>query len=279
MPLQKVAEAALENTQEQRHYTVLQGDHFWIADSQLAQWDIGAADGQLAPKHIVDQGAVFLQPPIVLGKNLFIARRFPQRPGVLVSAMDALPLDMIWETSVATPLAGQPRLDGASGKITAITAAGAIFQTDPGDVRGDKIIDRPLLAVPVAKLQRSLNNVIAMDAGVFAIASGAGSNQIVLFDPQEKPLRLRTILVPGELACEPILLGRGLLAPCSSGQVFLLDPHSMGAMAEPFEPELKTDTAWKWRLPAAAGQKEAVISDGDRRLYRLEIAGDRTSRD
>jgi outer membrane protein assembly factor BamB len=268
-----VAETARGGIENLRHYVVLQGDHFWIADIELAEYEIRAAEGRLVPTMIAQQGSLFLQPPILLGRTVLDVRRTANLPGVLVSALDVDAQELAWQTRVAVPLPSEPLPTVAEGKITALTAMGAMFRLDAAGLRGETIADQPALVIPAGKLLRPIRSVIPLSGGMFAMTSGAESSEIILFDPQEQPPRFRSLMVPsGTMACAPIALSGGLLAPCSNGQVYLLDPQSMGNMAEPFEPELKTALAWTWRVPAAVGEKDAVLSDGDKRLYRLEIS-------
>ena len=268
-PLVQVAEHTLTIPENENRFAVLDGDCCWIADVQLAEYEIHQTNGRLTPKLITGQDSIFPQPPLLVGKTVFYVRRGESLPGTLVAALDAANQSDLWQTSLATPLAAEP-LPAPGGKLTAVTAVGAMFQISPPQPHSDAIADQPLLTIPPARLVRPISNVIAMSGGMFAMTSGTVSNQIVLFDPKQ-PERYRWLLVPNMMACLPIPMAGGLLAPCKNGRIFLLAPQSTGNLAEPFEPELKADLVWNWRRPAAVAAQEAVISDGDRRLYRLGI--------
>jgi outer membrane protein assembly factor BamB len=271
-PLVQVAQHTLTGPENENRFAVLDGDSCWIADVQLAEYEIRPAEGRLAPRLITGQDSIFPQPPLLAGKTVFYVRRGESLPGTLVSALDTATQNDLWQTSLATPLAAEPLPEAAGGKLTAVTAVGAMFEIASPQPRSDTFADQPLLTIPPARLLRPIGHVIAMSGGMFAMTSGTGSNQLVLFDPQQRQ-RYRWLLVPPPniMTCLPIPMAGGLLAPCKSGQIFLLDPQSTGSLAEPFEPELKAGLAWNWRRPAALGAREAVISDGDRRLYRLGI--------
>ena len=77
--------------------------------------------------------------------------------------------------------------------------------------------------------------------------------------------------MPAPLACPPIALADGLLAPLSAGQIYLLDPLSGNSLCTPFQPRLQPGTLPCWQGPVAVGEKEVVISDGRKRLYRLQL--------
>ena len=167
-------------------------------------------------------------------------------------------------------------LPGPDGKLTVVTASAAMFRIDVRGLAGDSIVDRPLLRVIRGELSRPVAGVVPMPGRLFAMIPGGEPNQIVLFDPKEEQRRFRWLLVPDSvMACPPIAFAGGLLAPCENGQVLLLDPQSTENLAEPFEPELKIASPWTWRQPVAVDAKEAVLSDGDKRLYRLGVDSSR----
>ena len=254
---------------------MLQDDRFWVADTQLAYYEILQAEERPAAKRIVQQGSVFGQPPVLLGKTL-IGVRTTDLPGTLISAIEDARRDPTWQTEVAAPLPADALLPGPDGKLTVVTASAAMFRIDVRGLAGDSIVDRPLLRVIRGELSRPVAGVVPMPGRLFAMIPGGEPNQIVLFDPKEEQRRFRWLLVPDSvMACPPIAFAGGLLAPLQNGQVLLLDPQSTENLAEPFEPELKIASPWTWRQPVAVDAKEAVLSDGDKRLYRLGVDSSR----
>ncbi len=270
-PLRKIAESPLTEAESPRRYALLRGDRFWVADTKLVRYRLRGAEGRLSLGLIAESRSTFLQPPVLLGTTLISVRR-GDLPGVLISALEEDRHDPTWQVRVGAPWPAEPLLAGAAGRLTAVTALGAVFDLDVRGLEGPSVADQPLLALARGELLRPIGSVVAMGGGMFAMVPGGESNQIVLFDPRE-PRRFRWFLLPESvLACPPIALAGGLLAPCASGRIFLLDPHSTHDLAEPFAPELAGSAPWRWQRPAAVSRDEAVISDGDRRLYRLRVA-------
>ena len=147
----QVAEHTLTGPENENRFAVLDGDCCWIADVQLAEYEIHAAEGRLTPKLITGQDSVFPQPPLVTGKTVFSVRRGETLPGTLVSALDAATQNDLWQTSLATPLAAGP-LPEADGKLTAVTAVGAMFQITPPQPHSDAIADQPVLTIPLGQI-------------------------------------------------------------------------------------------------------------------------------
>ena len=55
--------------------------------------------------------------------------------------------------------------------------------------------------------------------------------------------------------------------------MFLLDPLSGKNLGGPFQPRLRPGALPAWSQPVAVSDKETVISDGRKKLYRLYLAG------
>ena len=208
---------------------------------------------------------------MLLGKTL-VGVRTTDLPGTLISAIEDARRDPTWQTEVAAPLPADPLLPGPEGKLTVVTAGAAMFRIDVRGLANESIVDRPLLAVIRGELARPVASVVPMPGRMFAMIPEGEPDQIVLFDPKEEQRRFRWLLVPDSvMACPPIAWAGGLLAPCKNGRVLLFDPQSTESLAEPFEPELEGLSSWTWRQPVAVDSKEAVLSDGDKRLYRLAV--------
>ncbi len=257
-----------------QRYAAAEGKRLWVADSQLARYEINAAAGQIESRAITDRGSRFVQPPMLLGDVLFHIRKRGTSPGLMVSAVSANDQEPIWQTWVAAPLASEPLVDAASGKFTAITASGGMFRLALDDLREGKPVPKPLLAIEPGKLAKPIAAATQLDGGMFAMTAGAGTKPIVVYDPKEDDKRFRFLLSPGEMASAPCAFGGGVLVPCINGQVHLLDPRTFGELAKPFERPVKGVEFWEWRSPVVAGEKRAVLCDGDKRLFVISIEGD-----
>ena len=277
-PLNKVAEHPAQKRKDLVRFPLLESSQFWVAGNQLSKYDIVAARGRLMSKAILnpDEGAVFVQPLVAAGHTLFHARYEVGLPGVLVSAVEMDGGKRLWQTHLASPLAVGPTVDPQSGAVTAVTAAGALFRVDAQAIKPieeQSVVNRPLAAVDTSKLRRPLGAVVRLPDGLVAMAAAQGAEQVFVFDPgqAEKEKRVLSLALPGPLSCAPVGFAGGLLAPCTSGQVFVLDPRTGGKQIEPFQPPLGPGVQLHWRDPALVGDKGFVIADGDRKLYHVGI--------
>jgi hypothetical protein len=127
-----------------------------------------------------------------------------------------------------------------------------------------------------ARLTKPLTSVLDLPGELYALTSGADTKEIAIYDPQEQDKHFRWLLCPRELAAAPGAFASGLLSPCVDGKVFLLDPLGRQDMlAKPYAPSVTGVNTWDWRTPQAAGDKLAILCDGDRRMIAVQVsAGD-----
>ncbi len=270
-PLIKAAEITAAGEEGLVHFALFERSRFWIADNQLARYDVQASRGRLIPKWIVDEGCGFLVPPETIGQAVVGVRHKPGVPGVLVAAVDAEEGKRLWQTHLAAHLAAEPVVDTQAGSLTAVTSSGGMYRLDVSSVQGQTVVDQPVLAVKMAELGRPLADVIQLGAGRLALSTASGSKQIIVFDPQQTQKRFQRCALPYPLACLPVAFGDGLLAPCQIGQVFLVDPLSAANLIEPFQPRLEAGEKLNWHRPAVAADDTIILADGNKRLYRLGI--------
>jgi outer membrane protein assembly factor BamB/tetratricopeptide (TPR) repeat protein len=270
-PLERVARSELSGREEATRYLLARDNRWWVADTQLARYEIEAEGGRLVPRQISDRLSKFIQPPVLLGAVMYHFCRRPGMPGVMVSAVDPQTDEPVWQTWLAAPLAGEPLTDAPSGSLTAVTASGGVFRFPPASFQGNAPADQPVLAVEADKLLQSVREATPLGGGRFALTMGSGSRPIVLYDPAEHDKRFRWLVAPEPMASAPLALASGLLVPSSTGNVFLLDLQSTENPAKPFRPLLASVTAWKWSPPQAVGRQAALLCDGDRRLYLVRL--------
>jgi outer membrane protein assembly factor BamB len=274
-PLRDIANTDVKSADNLVRFAVMQNGQFWIADNRLTKYDVQAARGRLMAKWIADEDSAYLQPPVALGQAVVSVRRTQGMPGAVVSAVDMQdPEKKYWETRLASPLASPP-LVLPDGRIVAVTANGGVFRIDAGRFTPAAIVDEPIAAADAFRLRQPVVAVVGLVGGLLAISSGAGSDQVGVLDPKDASPPIYWLRLPDKLACAPAAFGRGLLAPCKAGPVYLLDPDPQKtgqSLAEPFQPQLEVATELDWMTPVVVGEKEAILVDAKtRKAYRLGV--------
>jgi outer membrane protein assembly factor BamB len=270
-PLESVARSELSGREEASRYLLSRDDRWWVADTQLARYEIEAESGRLVPRQISDRLSKFTQPPLLRGSVMYHVCRLPDKPGATVSAVDLQANEPAWQTWLAAPLVGEPLTGAPSGSLTAVTASGGVFRFSPAAFHGDAPADQPVLAIEAGKLIRSVRDCTPLGGGRFALTMGPGSNPIVLYDPEDHDKQFRLLVAPESISSPPLALAGGILVTSATGNVFLLDLQRTENPVKPFHPSLASVTAWNWSPPQAVGPQAALLCDGDRRLYLVRL--------
>jgi outer membrane protein assembly factor BamB len=269
-PLTQVASRPSLDDRPLVRFSLARGAEFWIADNQLAKFDIQAAQGRLSPKWEQNRGDIFIQPLETFGEHLIHARRKDGIPGVAVAAAKMSDGKIVWETHLGAPLAGEPATSGKDHAIVAMTQVSSWYRLSDAELTTKIVENNP-------KLQESPSDEIGADprsamtsVGVSVFSMGDGVKQLISVDSTAKTPKLKALPLPGPLSMGPIALGEHLLVGTRSGQVLLLEAAGGQPAIEPFQPPLESGQQINWRLPAILADGSIAIADDAQRLFHLK---------
>jgi len=267
--------ATRDATDEQplvRHVAIADG-HLWIADRQLTKHAV-LPTGNRLPVVSTDndyRGATFDHPLQTIGQTIFHAYRPKGRTGIVVGGMDSRDGRVLWETSLAIPLAGAPVVDEASQSITAVTTNGNAFRLDAAAIRA-KVSSQPLVATGAPAQPPILLESTDLGTGRAAF-SAPGVDRVLVVQASPNGPAPNWVSLPAPLACPVSRFGEGMIAPLAMGQVHYLHPTKGGQLAVPFQPLLAPGTAMRYTAPGVDGNalRQFVISDGQAHVYLVKL--------
>ena len=274
LPFREAASARLEGPQGTARFPLLQAAACLVGDTHLARFEIQAGDNRLSPLWRDDSAGGVCQSLDTIKGTVFCVRRMQNLRGVAVSAVSASKGMPYWQTTLATPLVGEPAVSADGRTVTAATAIGDVFALPASGIADQAIVDEPAAALPAGAdgpvLRRPVTDLVDC-GGKLVLSGGSGANQIFVVDSDAHQRSPAAWDLPAALACRPIAFAGGLLAPLSAGQIYLLEPLSGKALCAPFQPRLQPGALPSWREPVAVGDKQVVICDGRSQLYRLQL--------
>jgi outer membrane protein assembly factor BamB len=271
-PLTQVASRPSLDDRPLVRFSLARGAEFWIADNQLAKFDIQAAQGRLSPKWQQNRGDIFVQPLETFGEHLIHARRKEGLPGVAVAAARMSDGKIAWEVHLGAPLAGQPLLSGKESAVVAMNQVGGWYRLPDGELETKAIENDPKLQAAPKEAVGSDPQSAMTSLGISAFGLGSGAGQLISVDTTSKSPNLQTLPLPGALSMGPVAVAEHLLVGTRSGQVLLLEASSGQPAIEPFQPPLESDMQITWRLPAILPDGGIVVADDLHRLFRLKRA-------
>lgn len=246
----------------------------WLADRRLAKYELQAARGELVRKSIIEEGHTFVAPLERLGDAVVHTRRRRNSTGVSIAASQIDTDQPLWQTDLATPLAGPVQIDAAKNRLVAISAHAEFHYIDQAAIQAG-LSGKPATVIGANTPGLTFTRLVELGADRLALTSDVDNEKAVVFDPAaEFPTRLVKLVFPANSAVgEPILFRGGLLRPSSQGRVHLLDLKSGGDQVHPFQPRLSPGEAMRFSRPAAIGpdKNEFVVADSRKRLYRVGI--------
>ncbi len=263
-----------ESRAELVRYASLSSGRLWIADSQLTQYAVRSSESRLTPSWVANERSVSLQTPMVAGEAVVQVRQRQSMPGVVVSAHSMRSDgDVLWETTLASPAAGTPIVDGVTRTLIATTAVGGVFQIQPPDPGTVSLRDDPNGAIPSGELTAPVEQVLYFSDGTLALIPGKNPVNLRVFEPggSAGATRLRSLVLPSPLSGDAIVFADALLAPTEAGQVHWLKARGGEKVADPFQPPLEAGRKYRWCRPAAVGDDQFVIADDQGGLYRVAV--------
>jgi len=269
-PLEQVAQLQTSDEPNLIRFPLLARDQFFVADRTLTKYELQASLGSFRTVWTTAIGSTFLQPLTSLGQTVFAVRRCANLPGVQVAAV---PMDKpapFWQTNLAVPLVGEPVVS-PTGNVEVVTALGSLVQVPAAKLATQTTIDQPVVALRAEDLRQAVEDVLRMPNGTIVLSTGAGSDQLAVFDPRRSPKQFRPIVLADPLGANPAPMANGLLVPSQLGQVYLIDPGTGGRLAEPFQTKLVAGAKVAWRRPVPIDSDSVILSDGETKIYRLAI--------
>jgi len=270
-PLEQVAQLQTSDEPNLIRFPLLIRDEFWVADNTLTKYELQSSLGNIRSAWTGFSGSAFLQPLGSLGRTIFFVRRRMNLPGVQVAAIGMNRPIPFWETTLAAPSVGQPWVTPSGRAVHVVTALGSLLEVPADELKGQRTLDRAVVALQTGDLRQAVSDVVRMPGGSIVLSMGAGSDRLAVFDPRRAPRQFRSVRLNDPLSTTPVPMEKGLLVPCRLGQVYLLDPNTGRDVVKPFQAKLAAGQKVAWRRPVPIDQNSVVLADGSHSVYRLTI--------
>ncbi len=247
-----VQERVASREQHLLSYLVSEGTRLWVGDDRLARYDVQTAQNRLNRLWAETPGNFFVAPFYRYTNKLLQARSPATAPGVTISAIDEddTKRKPFWSAEVVVPLA---QLMVSGGKILALSSRGAVYEINGEAVRAG-------FAKPIQPGGAPFYRYVArMPDGKAVLCSK--DKDILVFDPSTGQRNALKLPYPGQVACPPEALDRGLLVALTSGEVVVIDLQSGAPSVLPFQPQVGAGEKVTWRKPAVIDAAQGTFLD------------------
>lgn len=252
-----------------RYLAASKGGSVWIADLGLTRSVASLADSRLVVQRL-DQTYTndeFAGQIEARGNCLLHSRRQSRKPYITLAATNLDSGATIWETHVAlSPVTAPIVSNSLKGLVIADQIGGLFLVNRDAIIQG--VVSKP---ISQSRITSTLDNSLMLNNESILLTSKGRKRAVPInLSTTRQP---RAFNLPGEISCEPEVMGEGWLAPLSIGQVLLLDAAGQ-PIATPFQPKLAPGQRIDWQRPGVGtigGELHAVVPNSAGKLYCLRL--------
>ncbi len=269
-PLSVAVEVGAREGDPLLRYPLVRSGKLWLADAQLAHYQIQSARQRLVAEDVVHQGDIFVQPLVGIGDAVFHVRRLAGTGRVVAALESGDGTQTLWQTELAAPVAMAPLVEG--NRLVAMAGAGAVHvvaQADLGQSGGDAL----LVSAPTATLTPPgsvhAQTPVAIDETLIVGVDDTSGRAVILEGLNSAP-NARWFTLPARSGGALAALG-GLVVPSQLGQVFVVDVTTGTELAAPFQPPLAPGSSLRWQIASPSTSNQLLASDTQNAIYTLEV--------
>jgi outer membrane protein assembly factor BamB len=190
--------------------------------------------------------------------------RYPDRPGIFITAVDVESGRVFWETQVADPPLTEARLSDDAQSIEAIGQSGVIYRFDVASnaislsgIRPDRVLRFPGLTD--GRIPRGC--VLPSNQWIMGVP---GNRELFVLQPHQDRTQVTTLPLPRQMSSLPVPFKNGVLIGLEDGSLALLDATTQQPIGQPFQCDVAPGERITWSdlLPIDADTVVAANSAG-----------------
>jgi len=242
----------------------------WISSGRTARHDLDAERGKmLTPWTFVAAGPALA--PIQTAAGLAVLTH--QAPGgraVNLWGLNAGNGKVVWRTILGAPWVSPPTPAASDGSLVTIGRDGAPLALSPGLLAEGGFVEATLpepggTDIPATDLPR------LEIKGLTVILPSSHADSILV---REGDGNARRVELPAPLAARPLVVDDALLIPATDGRMYLIDPSTGGATADPYVPPFDRAKPTVWLSPLRIDDGAIAAPDASGRIRRLAVRSD-----
>lgn len=248
-------------------YAAIDGARLLIADTRLAEFDVLTTRQELDRKLSSFDRDVFLGPLQLIDRNLIHVRKRFGSQSVTVTGAN-LAGKGTWQLELAAPIAAA-FANPEQREFAALTSDGNLFEVNAEQLR-QGVRDKPSARASGASA-KTYRPCGALPAGGHLFLENAGSDWLIYIPSADEHLTQVHTQTPDAIQSRIVPFAGGVLAPLSSGSVWLLDVASGKPLSDtaPLQPELAPGAKVEWLAPVIIDERQFIVVDRSRRKLFL----------
>lgn len=253
-------------------FVLFHKDQVLAADMALTLFELQASAGKLVPRWVACQETLALSSPVVQDSTIFYIYRYPDRPGVFITAVDVESGRVFWESQVADPPLMEAHLTEDGQKAQIIGQSGNLYIFEPNaassmlaGIRPDRVLRFPGLSegkAPIGCVLPSKTRVIGI----------LGNRELTVLEPERDRMRVASLPLPEGLGSVPVPFRNGVLVALEDGTLANLDVTTGRPLGEPYQCEMAAGARVTWSDLVALDETTLLAANSAGWLLKLRWA-------
>ncbi len=267
-PFTTIARAApgLENEGPSFSFTKTDRD-LWLASSHSGRFELDLEHGRFTSAWTLGDAGPALAPPQPFDRLLVLVQKHDEGPGTSLWGVDPISGQVRWRTVLGSAwpvsLVGSTTGDA----LSTLAADGRNLSIDAAALKTGGFIEQPLPRPGVFRLPTSILQRLEIDGASVIVPEVGTSKILVRADTPD----FKTVELPAPIATTLVALGKNLLIPGADGRVYLIDPRTGVATADPYVPPFDRSKLIQWRTPVLLEGDAVALADSEATLRRVAV--------
>lgn len=236
----------------------------WMASSALRKFQLQAGNIQLDPNPIA--AGISTQPLQVIGRNLFVGRRFPYSRAVLFTQVERDEMTSQWRAELGAAVRMAQRI--GDGSAVCLTESGHLFRVRDSELAATGFKQNPFTTLDVDETLTQPLHIARLADGRVAVHAGGAAPRLWILNPAGQVTGRIDLQQP--LQADPVSIAAGIVLPLP-GRLKIVGSDSSTAGVEDFLAPVENQAEpTRWACLARLNGEELFALDTDGTLLKLQ---------
>jgi outer membrane protein assembly factor BamB len=242
-----------------------------VGSGRSARLELDAETGTINAVWTLAEAGPAVAPPQMAGDLLVLSQQATEGPGVALWGIEPAAGTVRWRTILGAPWRTAPATAPGGDALVTLAEDGTAL-----GLAGDRLATGGFVAIPLPRpggTRLPPGPLLRLAAGevTVLVPSGQADHVLVRTGPSGDKDKLQRVDLPAPLEAAPLVWGDDLVAAAVGGRVFLLDPATGKARAEPYVAPFDRAHPTHWCRPVLAGDA-LVLADRSGRVLQIRRA-------
>jgi len=227
-------------------FVLFHKDQIIAADTALTLFALQASAGKLVPQWVACQETLAVSSPLAQDSVLIYPHRYPDRPGMFLTAVDAESGRVFWESQVADPPLAEAHVVENAQTIQVLGQSGCAYQLGSAinspsvaGIRPERVLRFP--GIPEGKTP----NGCVLPSNVWVVGV-RGNRELLVLQPERDRVQVRTLNLPRALSSNPVAFGNSVVIGLDDGSLVNLDVTTQQPVGQPYQCEVAPGESITW---------------------------------